>query len=182
MMIRIRPSFSGGGSDPVKSGFTRGFSSFSNVSFELTANQLYVSTSRITSMKVQINYLAVLAAAVSAFVIGGMWYSPLLFANAWMRETGLREQELAQRNMAKIFGTAFVLSMIIALNLAAFLSGPADWKWGMTAGALAGIGWVATAMAITYLFEGRSMKLFPIDAGYQAVALIVMGAILGAWK
>lgn len=130
----------------------------------------------------KLNYLAVLAAAVSAFLVGGIWYSPILFGNMWMRETGLDDERLRRRNVAAVFGASFVLSVIIALNLAAFLAGPPDLSWGMIAGALAGIGWVATAMAITYLFEARSMKLFLINAGYHAVTFIVMGGIIGFWK
>jgi hypothetical protein len=130
----------------------------------------------------KLNYLAVLVAAVSAFLVGGIWYSPILFGNMWMRETGLDDESLRRRNVAVVFGASFVLSVIIAFNLAAFLAGPPDLSWGLTAGALAGIGWVATAMAITYLFEARSMKLFLINAGYHAVTFIVMGGIIGFWK
>jgi hypothetical protein len=129
-----------------------------------------------------INYIAVLVAAVSAFVIGGMWYSPILFGNPWMRETGLSDETLKKRSMGVVFGTSFVLSLLIAGNLAAFLAGPPDLKWGAAAGALAGVGWVATGLGITYLFEAKSLKLFLIDAGYHAVTFIVMGAIIGVWK
>jgi hypothetical protein len=52
----------------------------------------------------------------------------------------------------------------------------------MTAGALAGIGWVATSLGILYLFESRSLKLFLINAGYLAIAFIVAGGIIGAWQ
>jgi hypothetical protein len=130
----------------------------------------------------KLNYLAVFVAALSAFVVGGVWYSPMLFAGVWMRETGLSEDRLGKRPMALVFGGSFVLSLIIAFNLAAFLAGPPDLVWGMIAGALAGIGWVATAMGITYLFEARSMKLFLVNAGYHAVTFVIMGAILGVWK
>ena len=129
-----------------------------------------------------INYLAVLAAAASAFVIGGVWYSPILFGNAWLRETGLSDAELRKRNMGTVFGTSFTLSLVIAVNLAAFLDGPPNLSWGAAAGALAGFGWVATAIGITYLFESRSFKLFLINAGYHAVTFILMGAIIGYWK
>jgi len=70
----------------------------------------------------------------------------------------------------------------MAANLAAFLSGPPDLVWGMTAGALAGFGWVAMALGVIYLFERRPLKLFLVNAGYQVVAFVVMGAILGVWK
>lgn len=130
----------------------------------------------------KLNWLAVGAAALSTFLLGGIWYSPALFGRAWQRETGLSDTQLQSRSMAMVFGTSFVLALIMAFNLAAFLQGPPDLAWGMTAGALAGVGWVAMAMGVTYLFEARSMKLFLINAGYHAVSFIIMGAILGAWK
>lgn len=129
-----------------------------------------------------INYWAVLVAALSSFVIGGLWYSSGLFGKAWMRENGFEEEEMKQTNMKRIFGGAFILNVIIAFNLAAFLGDKQDWGWGMTAGALAGIGWVAAAFGVVYLFERKSVKLFLINAGYQAFVFIVMGAILGGWK
>ena len=130
----------------------------------------------------KLNYIAVLVAAAASFVIGGVWYSPILFANVWMRETGLKDEELRGRNMGLVFGTSFVLSLVISFNLAAFLAGPPNLAWGITAGALAGIGWVAASFGITYLFEKKSMKLFLVNAGYHAVTFMVMGGILGVWK
>ena len=130
----------------------------------------------------KLNYLAVLVAAVSAFLIGGVWYSPALFGAAWMKATGLSDEALGKRNMAMVFGVAFLLCAIMSFNLAAFLAGPPNLAWGITAGALAGIGWVAASFGLTYLFEMRSMKLFLINAGYHAVTFMVMGGILGIWK
>jgi uncharacterized protein YneF (UPF0154 family) len=129
----------------------------------------------------QINYLAVLVAALSAFIIGGLWYSPLLFANVWMREARISEETIKQANMVKIFGLSFILSLIISFNLAAFLGPDSDLIWGITAGALAGVGWVATSLGIIYLFERKSLKLFLINAGYLAISFIISGAIIGAW-
>jgi hypothetical protein len=131
---------------------------------------------------IHINYVAVLASALSAFIIGGAWYSPILFGKIWMKETGLTDEVLRKLNMAVTYGLSFVLLLIIAINLAAFLSGPPNLAWGCTAGALAGIGWVAMAFGVTYLFEARSFKLFLVNAGYHAVAFVVMGGILGVWK
>ena len=63
-----------------------------------------------------INYLAVLAAALSAFVLGGLWYSPVLFAKKWMAYTGIEcaEGEKPKGNMGVIFGGAFLLSVVAA--------------------------------------------------------------------
>jgi hypothetical protein len=122
----------------------------------------------------------VLAAALSSFLIGGLWYSPILFANAWMREAGLSKEAL-ENGIGRAFAGAFVLSVVVAVNLAFFLGADATVSWGATAGALAGVGWVAASMGVTFLFERRSLTLWLIDAGYQAVAYTVMGTIIGAW-
>jgi hypothetical protein len=129
-----------------------------------------------------INYLAVLAAALSTFLIGGLWYSPLLFERAWKEANGFTGTEPAE-HMARKFALAFVFALIMAINLAAFLSGPdTTMLWGATAGALAGIGWVVFAIGTLALFEKRSWKYTAINGGYFAVSFIVMGAILGAWR
>lgn len=127
----------------------------------------------------QINYLAVAVAALSSFLIGGLWYSPILFANAWMREAGLSEAKLRE-GVARTFGLSFGISLVLALNLAFFLGPDATWTWGMTAGALTAV-WVAGSMAITFAFERRSLMLTLIDGGYHLVAYTVMGGIIGAW-
>lgn len=131
---------------------------------------------------ISINPWAVLVAALSTFLIGGVWYSPILFVRPWMAAAGLSAQDVEGGNPAKIFGGSFVLALVMAANLAAFLSGPPNLVWGMTAGALAGVGWVAPALGVIYLFERRPLKLFLINAGYQAVSFVVMGGIIGVWK
>ncbi|MCB0834118.1 MAG: DUF1761 domain-containing protein [Bacteroidetes bacterium] len=130
----------------------------------------------------KLNYVAIVVATLSAFVLGGIWFSPLLFAKAWMEENGFKEEDLKGGNMAMIYGVAFILTFVMAFNLAAFLAGPPDLLWGLTAGALAGIGWCACAFGIVYLFERKSMRLFLINGGYIAVMMIIMGGILGIWK
>jgi hypothetical protein len=129
-----------------------------------------------------LNWLAVLAAAVSTFVIGGLWYSPFVFGRAWMRVNNLNEAELGKSNMAKIFGLSFFFALIMAANLAAFLAEPKTTAaWGATAGFLAGFGWVTLGIATIALFERRSWKYTLINGGYMTVSFTVMGLILGAW-
>ena len=132
-----------------------------------------------------INWLAVLVAGISAFVLGGVWYSPALFGNAWMKANNLNIEEIKKGNMLKIYGIAFILSLVMAGNLAMFLADNAlqktDITWGATAGFLAGI-WVFCAVAIHGLFEHRSARLILINGGYSLVGLILMGAIIGLWR
>ncbi len=127
-----------------------------------------------------VDYVAVVVAAVSSFLIGGLWYSPILFARAWMREAGLTEEQLKGK-VGAVFGGAFVLSLVVAINLAFFLGKNAGVAWGAGAGALAGIGWATASLATVFLFERRSFTLIVIDGGYLAVSYTVMGAVIGAW-
>lgn len=130
-----------------------------------------------------INWLAVLAAAVSTFVLGGLWYSPALFGRAWMSVNQFSQADLAKSNMGKIFGLAFVFAVVMAANLAAFLAEPkTNASWGATAGFLAGFGWVALGIATISLFERRSLRYVLINGGYMTVAFVLMGLIIGAWR
>jgi hypothetical protein len=129
----------------------------------------------------KVNYLAVALAALSSFLIGGLWYSPILFANAWMRLAGLDEARLREK-VGAVFAGAFVMSFVIALNLALFLGESPTIAWGAGAGALAGIGWAWASLAITFLFERRPVMLIVIDGGYIAVSYTVMGGIIGAMQ
>ena len=73
-----------------------------------------------------LNWLAIIVAAVSAFVLGGLWYSPLLFAKRWMKETGITEESTKNANMIKIFFLAFILALIASFFLAMFI-GAKSW-------------------------------------------------------
>lgn len=133
------------------------------------------------SVAAAINLWAVLVAAAVTFVIGGLWYSPLLFARIWMAENGLREEDLKGSNMAKIFGVSFALQLIAAFMLAMFVGPKATAGFSTLAGFMVGLGWVATSFGVVYLFERRSIKLWLINAGYLTVSFTVMGVILGLW-
>ncbi|GAB4511242.1 MAG: DUF1761 domain-containing protein [Allomuricauda sp.] len=131
---------------------------------------------------VDINFIAVVVAALSMFLIGAAWYSSALFGKVWLKELGKDASFLDTGNMKLIFGGAFLLSLIMALNLAGFISGYESWTWGLIGGLLAGFGWAAMSLGMIYLFERRSMRLFLVNAGYLVVSFAVMGIILGLWK
>ena len=130
-----------------------------------------------------INYLAVVAAAVSAFVLGGMWYSPALFYRPWMHANGFTDADVQKGRPAVIFGVSFAFTAVMALNLAAFLGTPdTTLAWGATAGALTGFGWVAPGIGVVALFERRPWSYLLVNGGYWGVALTIMGAIIGGWR
>ena len=128
-----------------------------------------------------LNIWAILVAALAAFVLGGLWYSPVAFHGAWKRANGFATDPPAAGS--KIFVVAFLLSLIMAFNLAMFLNDPkTNLAWGATAGFLAGFGWVFMGIAIVSLFERRPLSYVLINGGYLTIALVVMGAILGGWR
>ncbi len=129
----------------------------------------------------EVNLIAVVAAAVSAFLLGGLWYSPALFANQWMRLTGQSEETLKSGSMAKIFGGALVLNLIAAWVLAMFL-GQMSLLHATLAGLSVGLCWVATSLGVNYLFERRPLGLWLINSGYFVLQFTIMGAIIGAFN
>jgi hypothetical protein len=139
-----------------------------------------------------INWWAVLVAGISAFVLGGIWYSPKLFGTAWMVDNKLSMEEIRAGNFGKIYGWAFILSLIAAVNLAMFLAPlpdncypdcgqVIDMGMGAMYGALAGL-WVFCFVAIHGLFEHKPVRLIFINGGYALAALALMGAIIGLWR
>lgn len=129
-----------------------------------------------------INHLAVLVAAISMFVLGGLWYGPL-FGKAWMDANSFTDQDVEKGNPAKQYGLSLLFAIIMAYNLAAFLGDSGTTMvWGATAGFLAGFGWVMLGVAVISLFEQRSWKYILINGGYMTVAFTLMGLIIGAWR
>jgi hypothetical protein len=129
-----------------------------------------------------LNIWAILTAAISAFLVGGLWYSPALFGAIWKKANGLGPDEPPPAT-GKIFAISFVLSLVMAFNLAMFLNDPkTTLAWGATAGFLAGFGWVAMGIGIVSLFERRPWSYVIVNGGYLTVALVLMGAILGGWR
>lgn len=129
-----------------------------------------------------VNWLAVAVAGISAFVLGGVWYSPALFGKAWMKENNLSVDDVQKGNKAKIFGWSFILSLLMAVNLAMFLNDPKiNLEMGIIYGLLTGV-WIFCGIAIVALFELKSARYIFVNGGYMLVALTLMGAIIGAWK
>ncbi|MEP0986648.1 DUF1761 domain-containing protein [Ekhidna sp.] len=134
----------------------------------------------LTTALQNINWLSVAIAAISTFLIGGIWYGPL-FGKAWMNAFGYTEEDLKKRSIPRTFGYSLTLAFIASLILEMFIGPEADVFFGTMAGFFAGIGWVATFLGILYLFEMQSMKVYLINVGYCVLSLTVMGIILGSW-
>jgi hypothetical protein len=129
-----------------------------------------------------LNIWAILLAAVSAFILGGLWYSPFLFEGAWKRANGFGANEPPPAT-TRILVLSFVLSLVMAINLAMFLNAPGTTvAFGAAAGFAAGFGWVAMSLGIVSLFERRPLSYVLVNGGFLTLALTLMGTILGAWR
>jgi len=127
----------------------------------------------------EISWLAVALCAISSLVLGGIWYSPALFAKPWQQAAGLSDDQLKSGNMAKIFGLTLVLSFIAAAVFAMFLGSDMSVGTATAYGFSAGLCWVAASYGITYLFEHRPLKLWLINGGYHTLQFTLFGLIIG---
>ncbi len=130
----------------------------------------------------ELNFVAVLVATVVGFGFGFLWYSRFMFGHAWLAAIGKSKEELGKP--AKAMALSFVTTAVTAVVLSLFISwiGVVDMTEGLLVGLYAGAGLVATSLFSDYLFCGRGMKLFLIQAGYRVSTLALMGAVLGVWE
>lgn len=128
----------------------------------------------------QINYLAVLAAAVSAFVLGGLWYGPL-FGKAWMHASGATPEGMQKGHGPKVFLVSFIWALLGACFFAMFLGPAPALAFATAVGFGTGLIWIAGSFAINYQFEQKSTKLLLVNGGYHTVQYTLYGLILGLW-
>jgi len=128
-----------------------------------------------------INLLAVVAAALSSFLIGGLWYSPALFGNAWNRASGAASKA-GQGHPAKVFGLSFAFALVAALAYALIIPAQATIMAGTLQGLAIGAGLVAASFGINYQFANRGAVMWLIDGGYHTLQFGLYGLILTAWK
>jgi len=126
------------------------------------------------------SFFALLAAALSGFVIGGLWYGPL-FLKPWMAASGMSFEKGKQQNKLLVFGTTYLLNVAFAFGLAMLIGQRHGLHAGAHTGFFVGLVFVAPALGIIYLFESRPLKLWFINAGYQVVNATAMGTVLGVW-
>ena len=131
----------------------------------------------------EVNYLAVIVAGVVSWILGALWYSPILFGKAWQKELGFTDEYLKKGNMPLIFGSSLILMIIMAFGVVPVIKAHPEitWSHGFFHGAMIGLLFAAASMGINYLYQRKSIKLFLIDASYQVLFLGIAGMILALW-
>lgn len=135
---------------------------------------------------VVVNNVAVLVAAIVAMVIGGIWHSPMVFGNLWMKLSGLTAKSMdaaKKKGMAKLYIYQFIAILVAAYVLAYFVkyAGAATASDGALVGFWAWLGFVATTTVGSTIWEGKSFKLWLLNNGHNLLTYAVMGAILAVW-
>ena len=127
-----------------------------------------------------INLWAVIVAALTSFLLGGVWYSPVLFLRPWNKAMRRSEEE-QQAHPARVFGLSFLFAVVSAY-LFAWLIGPQpDLRTALTMGLIVGLGFVALSFGINYQFADRPFRAWFIDGGYHTLQFVLYGLVLGLW-
>ncbi len=133
-----------------------------------------------------INYWAVLVAAIVSMVIGGLWYSPVLFGKLWMQLSGITQKQIAEakkKSMTKAYVLQFIASLIMACTLAHVFSllNVTTLSYALETMFFLWLGFIATVMVGKVLWEGKSWSLYLLDATHYLVTFFAMSLVLFYW-
>jgi hypothetical protein len=134
-----------------------------------------------------LNWLAVLVAALAYFAIGAVWYAPSLFGKAWMAAGGMTPPEAGSRPSPAIYVTPLVGSVLsaIALAMLAKATGTDTLQRGIVLGLVVAIGFAVSIIFVTARFESQKPKPMlwgAITAGYHAVGILLAAIIVASWQ
>jgi hypothetical protein len=135
-----------------------------------------------------VNYLAVLVSGVVLFMLGGLWYSPVLFAKKWMALMGLTEAEIkaagAKEQMPLRYVAVFFCALITSLALAIVMNHfpPYTALHGALIGGFCWFGFAGATSFGTALFSMKPLQLWLINSGYNLASFVIAGVILAVWR
>jgi Protein of unknown function (DUF1761) len=135
----------------------------------------------------KIKYPAVIVATLAHYLLGGLWYSPLLFGNKFLQIIGWSPEKLAEmekQTPVKELAITFVTSLVLVYILAHFVQyTKAKTAWGGIQTAFwLWLGFIVTTQLATVLFEQRPLGLYLINIGYQLLGCAIAGVILALWR
>jgi len=134
--------------------------------------------------KIRLNWVAILVAAIASFIFEALWFS--IFMNQWLAGIGRTREWLIATglNPSIQYGTAILCSIIAAavLSICIQATGEQTARRGIVCAVVLWFGFIATSWAKAYIFEVRTLQIYAIYTGYYLIELVLMGAIVGAWK
>jgi hypothetical protein len=133
--------------------------------------------------EIPINWLAVIVAAIIRLAVGAVWYSPVAFGKAWQKTVGITQDQMMGA-MPRAIAVDAVGSLIMAFILlhAVVYAGGNTLLLGAAIGALNWLGFVAVVLVATNVYEQRPLRSAYLGAGFNLVAMVLMGALLAIWR
>ena len=130
-----------------------------------------------------VNYLAIFVVAILDMIIGGLWYGPL-FGDRWMKLSGFTSKKMTEaqkRGMWKLYLTNFIAILVMLSVLSLFVSTGGSFMIGALLGCFIWVGFFATTMLSSVIWEGKPIQLYLIHVFHYLVILIISGGILAIW-
>lgn len=133
---------------------------------------------------IQVNLTVVLVSSIAAMGLGFAWYSETVFGKRWMKLEGLDKSKLDKSGMMQKFGLMFLVTLISAYILSLYIhyAGASGWVLGAKTGFWAWLGFVMPAGLGNHLFSRKPFEHFLVQTGHHLAGLLLMGAIIGAWR
>ena len=125
----------------------------------------------------EIDLLSVFVAAIAAFIVGAIWYSPMLFLTRWSAEAGVNPDEEVS-NPVKVYGLTFIYTLLASFSMAFILAPNTDILTAISTALVVGVGIVAGSLGINYQFALNSTVHWLIDSGFHIVRLMVIALVL----
>lgn len=141
----------------------------------------------------KLNFWVLFVAAIIPLITGFLWYGPMLFQNAWMKESNMTIERMQNMNPLKTYGLAVVFAMFLAffLMITVFTGGAPDephgtapfltFKHGLLHGAMVALFVALPVFATNALFEQKSFKYVAINVGYWVVTMALMAGVINQW-
>jgi len=131
-------------------------------------------------------YLVILISAIISMVLGSLWYSPILFGKQWIKLMGISKKDMEKnknKGMIKSYIVLFISSLVTIYVLSMFTSllGASTFSQGMMIGFWVWLGFFATTMLGSVLWEKKPFSLYTINVSYHLVNLLIIGGILAVW-
>jgi hypothetical protein len=136
---------------------------------------------KLVTLFSEINWIAVIAVTILSFLLGALWHSKILFGKEWAKDSKTSYNSQNHGNPILIFGTTSISHFIAIIGLALVVGKNSTPITGLIFGLAISLMWISTAIGVTYVFVGRSFRLFLIDAGFYVFYFSLAGIILGTW-
>ncbi len=135
---------------------------------------------------IEVNYVAVVVAAVVSMVVGFLWYSPMVLGKPWMKLKGYTSETLKkeQAKMAKFYAVSFVLALVTAYMLSHVMIlsqefyGYPEMQTGLTTAFFIWVGFILPVQTADQIFGEKNWALLAINTGFQLVSLVLMALVI----